>query len=760
VSAMLRSSLPYLLILTLVACAPKPRPPLPHFYDRLEEPLDTLDASSVAGKKIVIDPGHGGVFRGAIGLEGLDEADVNLGVALYLWGLLEEAGAEVHLTRKVDRDFVEGDTLALRQDLEARVAIADRIAPDVFMSLHHNADFAGDRTFNEIQIYHKISDDGPSLDIARIVARHLRGNIGETKTRVLPGNYYVLRNSKMPSVLCEPSYISNPHVESKLKLSDKQRLEAEVYFLALVDYFARGVPAIDSLGPEGLITTAMPRIEVVFDKEAVIDLASVTIYLDDGRLQPSKLGPNRFAAFPDEPLRGGRHTVRAAGRAVGGNSTREAMAVFEVDLEPHVMSLRSLPDAGRPSFPQKIAALVLDEHAHPVKDGTSVEFRWEGGHHQAETLKGEASLFIGREAPFGVTGITALCGDISDQVEIRTSSADSYVSGFVVDAGNAPLEGATVTAVGSRVSAVTDRHGFFVLTADGTPGLFDVSKSGYRKAVTAADNDSFPLVRLVRFYSALGTGLTVTVDPQGGGGETGWVGPTGITASDLNLQVAERVATLLRSAGVEARLTRDTDHEVGGAERVITCESNHSALLISIAHQPGDLKRLVIDHFPGSRGGTLLSGYIADEMQDVVAYDSNIGETAEYIIQQTSCPAVKVSFPTGSTAVHEVALSETFNVWTRAYPVHLAILRFLGVDKASTFAVSGRVTSGGKPFGGAVITIDGSLEVLTDPRGRFTVKMLEAGPHTAEAFSGGRKSDTVRFDNTTGTVSLELQQSR
>jgi hypothetical protein len=164
----------------------------------------------------------------------------------------------------------------------------------------------------------------------------------------------------------------------------------------------------------------------------------------------------------------------------------------------------------------------------------------------------------------------------------------------------------------------------------------------------------------------------------------------------------------------------------------------------------------VIDHFPGSSGGTLVSEYIADEMQDVVAYDSDIGETAEYIIQQTSCPALKISFPTGSSAADEVALSETFNVWTRAYPVHLAILRFLGVDKASTFAVSGRVTSDGRPFGGAVITIDGSLEVLADPRGRFTVRMLETGPHTAEAFSGGRKSAPVRFDDTTTGITLDL----
>ena len=83
---MRRSPLPYILVLTLVACGPKPkpRPAPPRFYDRLTEPLDRLDTQAIKGKRIVIDPGHGGVFRGAVGLDGLDEADVNLGVALYL----------------------------------------------------------------------------------------------------------------------------------------------------------------------------------------------------------------------------------------------------------------------------------------------------------------------------------------------------------------------------------------------------------------------------------------------------------------------------------------------------------------------------------------------------------------------------------------------------------------------------------------------------------------------------------------------------
>jgi N-acetylmuramoyl-L-alanine amidase len=757
-TAMRRSPLPYLLILTLVACGPKPkpRPPLTRFYDRLQEPLDSLDFGSIRGRRIVIDPGHGGVFRGAIGLDGLDEADVNLGVALYLWGLLDEAGAEVHLTRKTDRDFVDRDSLALRRDLEARVEFVKRIRPDVFISLHHNAHFAGDRTYNEIQIYHKMGDEGPSLDIARIVARHLRGNIGEAKTRVLPGNYYVLRNSDVPSILCEPSFISNPDIESRLKLSDKQRLEAEVYFLSLVDYFSRGIPRITHIGPEGPVLTASPKIDVVFDSESSIDLSSVDIVLDGTRLRPFQAGPNAFAAFPLEPLRGGSHTLRARGRAVGGNSTSEAVAVFEVDLEPRTISLEATPETGGAPYPQKVSVLVLDEHGNPMKDGTQVEFKWEGGRLVEETLDGRASVFVGIEIAFGTGTVTAACEDISGRLALRPSSTGIHVSGFVLDTGGSPIAGAAVTAADPNTSAITDHNGFFALGSQGVPGLLEASKVGFKKASIAVKSATYPTIEMKRFYSGIETGLTVAIDPEGGGTETGWVGPTGIAASDLNLEVAHRLADALRSAGVEARLTRDADLEVAGGQRVTVCESNHSALLVSLSHAETEGERVLIEHFPESRGGLLLSGYLVEEMKASTRDGCQVGETADYIIQQTSCPAVKITFPAGKGAGDEAELADTFNLWRRAYPVSCAILRYLGVDKQSTFTAAGRVTSGGKPVGHAVVMIDGNLEILADARGGFTARLLEAGSHTAQAFARSMKSESVRFDGSTGSLSLEL----
>ena len=72
-------------------------------YVDLQESLD-VDTVALHGRVIVIDPGHGGGFRGALGQDGLAESDVNLAVSLFLWGLLREAGAVI-LGKTVTTEF-------------------------------------------------------------------------------------------------------------------------------------------------------------------------------------------------------------------------------------------------------------------------------------------------------------------------------------------------------------------------------------------------------------------------------------------------------------------------------------------------------------------------------------------------------------------------------------------------------------------------------------------------------------------------------
>jgi N-acetylmuramoyl-L-alanine amidase len=756
-SSLIKTPLPYFLVLTLFACAPKPKPPTVRFYERLHESLERLDLTSVSGKRIVIDPGHGGTFRGARGLGGLDEADVNLGVALYLWGLLDEAGAEVFLTRKTDKDFVDGDSNRLSADLQARVDIVTSVRPDVFISLHHNAHFEGDRGFNEIQIYHKIGDHGPSLDLARIVARHLRGNIGEAKTKVLAGNYYVLRNSPVTSVLSEPSFISNPEIESKLKLADKQRLEAEVYFLALADYFSRGIPRVLNLLPTGRIEIATPRIEVTFDELSLIDLTSVHIHVDDVNLEPFKVAPNTFSAFPPAPLRSGKHTLRASARSIGGNSSAEATSVFEVDVKPEVLTVSVRPTAAASPYPQEITALVLDGNGNPVRDSTSVGFSWSGGNAARQTSGGRASVFAGKDIPFHVQQMLVTCSGLDEDLHLGRVPLAGYVSGFVMGEDGSPLVNAAITSRQSAASTLSNMEGYFALEPFEGSGVLEISRSGFKKACVEVNAETYPVIGLERFYASLEHPVVITLDAVGGGEETGWVGPTGVTASDLNLELCVRLAGLLSSVGIDVFMTREADHKVGGEQRVVTCESHGSHLLISLCHAEVKEEEAAIGHFPGSSGGMRLSNDLADEINERVGYRTRVTEIADYLIQQTSCPAVKVTFPVLGTVQDELKLSQALNVWNKAYAVLCGTLRYLGVDGTKTFSISGQVLREGDPHANALVVIDGSLETLSDEEGLFFLKLLEPGRHTAEAFTGALRSEAVTFDQSSGPILLDLK---
>jgi hypothetical protein len=155
------------------------------------------------------------------------------------------------MTRRDNIDFRTPSDSTLRGDLTERTRIGNAFTPDLFISVHHNADAGGAHDKNETQTYYKLGDEGASLDAAASIHRFLKRNLGIRGQRILPGNYFVLRNSDAPAVLTEASYITNPDVESRLALVDKRRLEAEALYLGIAHYFARGAPVLDAFEARG-----------------------------------------------------------------------------------------------------------------------------------------------------------------------------------------------------------------------------------------------------------------------------------------------------------------------------------------------------------------------------------------------------------------------------------------------------------------------------------------------------------------------------
>ncbi len=92
-------------------------------------PVRNLTVRRSGRVKVVIDPGHGGYKPGA-SYGGVKEKDINLDIARRLAAHLRARGVEVILTREKD----------VHVSLSDRVRIANRQRPDLFLSIHANAE--------------------------------------------------------------------------------------------------------------------------------------------------------------------------------------------------------------------------------------------------------------------------------------------------------------------------------------------------------------------------------------------------------------------------------------------------------------------------------------------------------------------------------------------------------------------------------------------------------------------------------------------
>jgi len=167
--------------------------------------------------KICIDAGHGGTQPGAVGYFGTKEKDITLQVALQLRDVLKNAGVDVVMTRESDKDV---RTAKQPNELQARCDVANNSKADVFISIHCNASNDSSAHGTETWYYPK---DAKSKTLAQFIQTELVKQIGLKDRGVKQGNYYVTRYTKMPAVLVELAFISNPEEEVLLRNKAFQR---------------------------------------------------------------------------------------------------------------------------------------------------------------------------------------------------------------------------------------------------------------------------------------------------------------------------------------------------------------------------------------------------------------------------------------------------------------------------------------------------------------------------------------------------------
>ncbi|HEY0162597.1 MAG TPA: N-acetylmuramoyl-L-alanine amidase [Edaphobacter sp.] len=215
--------------------------------------------------RIVIDAGHGGHDSGTLGVDGIQEKDVVLDVALRLGKLLHERlGSEIIYTRS-DDTFIP---------LETRTAIANKAQADLFLSIHANS--SSDSTARGVETYylnftsqpdalevaarenavsdqsiHQLSDlvkkialkekIDESREFASDVETSLfnglqRGNTGLRNRGVKKAPFVVLIGANMPSILAEISFVTNPKDAEQLRQPEYRQRVAESIYKGVAKY--------------------------------------------------------------------------------------------------------------------------------------------------------------------------------------------------------------------------------------------------------------------------------------------------------------------------------------------------------------------------------------------------------------------------------------------------------------------------------------------------------------------------------------------
>lgn len=678
----------------LSGCGGPPPPPLSGpdevpGYHQLRETFGTRDFLPLKGRRIVVDPGHGGFFRGAVGPEGLTEAEVNLGVALYLRGLLEWAGAEVFLTRTADYDFLSPEDSLLSTDLAFRVDLANQRQPDVFLSIHHNSTASADPTINETQTYYPLGAEGAALDLARSIHRQLVLKLEISPASILPGNFHVLRHAKVPAVLGEPAMISNPVMEGRLSLAASHELEAQAYFLGLLDYFAGGSPIWQSSHPDTMSLAAgdpLPRLHWDFSPglgESVPgpDPQSFVLTLD-GQSQPFNISPDGYQVSWRPTLRrsfSSPATLTLTGKNLAGRSTpprkthllpvlhsRPSWRVSrETPLhspQPHqLVSLRSA--AAGPPFHQW--ALMPAQGDDPLEQGRAFLAQL-----TPEDLSG--GVVAAPPAPGLSWRLLTFRGSRPDVTDWIPPGGWRNRWHFGEEHPDFPGSG-PMLAVAAQDPIWVEARGVQPLI-DPAPGVPDTART-----VDATQRywQTEPLVPSL-------LGAVIVLDPAGGGPESDGRGPLGLRGSELNLAVAQATGKLLEAAGATVHLTRQGEVAPFPHDKVRLAGQVGAQLFLTIGRSD-QAGRLSIRHHPGS-----VTGQKWAQAQQQALSPWNLGETGAvsvieesygYMLRHTACPALEVRLPGLFRVETELQAATLAYAHREARALLLACAAALGEDR-------------------------------------------------------------------------------
>lgn len=203
-----------------------------------------LEAVTVSGQPkqtkavVVLDPGHGGVDPGKVGVNNVLEKDLNLAIAEKVRAQLEAAGVTVVMTREEDVGlYEESDRNKKIADLSARCQLIEDSGAALTVSIHqnsyHDSSVRGPQVF-----YYQASEQGRQL--AETLQGFFDGITEYNRSVKANDNYYLLLHTACPTAIVECGFLSCPEEAELLCQEDYQQQLAEAIGKGVLAYLEGG----------------------------------------------------------------------------------------------------------------------------------------------------------------------------------------------------------------------------------------------------------------------------------------------------------------------------------------------------------------------------------------------------------------------------------------------------------------------------------------------------------------------------------------
>lgn len=164
---------------------------------------------------VVIDAGHGGYDGGSVSpFSNADENHLNLEYSLTLKEILEDIGIKVVLTRKnLNGLYSLFSDNRKKDDMKKRIEIIEGSGANIVVSIHMNSFPL--KSSRGAQVFYK-EDDPASQNLATNIQNVFYQNLPYGRSLPKTGDYYILNESSIPSVIIECGFLTNEEEEKLL----------------------------------------------------------------------------------------------------------------------------------------------------------------------------------------------------------------------------------------------------------------------------------------------------------------------------------------------------------------------------------------------------------------------------------------------------------------------------------------------------------------------------------------------------------------